>query len=94
MLVPIMINGVTEQDVVNALDTMPQWARNIIDRFLPAYYNQVAVNMNNLEERLKKEAQRRRACEAELSEAQRSLKRCVNELERARGEIYDLQMRD
>ena len=85
--VPKMINGVTEQDVLNALDTMPQWARNIIDRFLPAYCNQVAVDMKRLEERLKVEAQRRHAREAELE-------RCVNELERARSEIYDLQMRD
>ena len=84
---PRMKYGVSQQDVLDAVDTLQPWARGIFDIFWPAYINEFQAKIAKLQESLEEEAKRRRACEDEL-------KRCVNELERARSEIYDLQMRD
>lgn len=87
MPLPRMKYGVSEQDVLHAVDTMQPWARGIFESFWPAYINEFQAKIAKLEESLQEEAKRRRVCED-------SLTRCVNELECARREIYDLQMRD
>lgn len=82
-----MYDGVSEQDVLNALGSMCPWAYSVMDRFLPAYLHEVQTKTNELQKSVQVEVQRRRACEAELQ-------RCIKELERAKAEIRDLQMRD